>query len=105
MNATKRGYFLTAKERTSINQALHQFQTSRYTETLGEGISEIDKALAQHGFRIEVDFYTAVAYETTERATYEIFEQDNEAPAQNAMLVVSIYRMPTGRYEWTVYVS
>ena len=106
---------VNAKIRKTLNQAITPFTTSsdtdnRYFEEIP--ISEIIGVLEEHG-------YTVLQEDNTPWSGMLLGEEGNEyfhlgvkrrmegiyEPVKNAMLALSWYKMQSGRYEITAYIS
>jgi hypothetical protein len=92
---------LSTKTRLAVNKKLHAVGTARY-DTLGAGLEGVTAALAAHGLAWAYDNH-AVTYNETRRRSFDVTLDGAEV--ENSVLVVSIYRSNTGRYEVTAYLS
>jgi len=102
--------------RRFIRQIIQESVNSdTYFDTLSATLDKIREKSEKLGYKInEEDMFTqfgtgGVSYDTTKRATIELLNQDGTQitnkrgkPLERYMSV-SIYRMPSGTYELTIY--
>lgn len=75
-------------------------------ETLGEAIDAALETLPKEGLALDCELvgneFTGMPRETSQTVRFPLKKGDK---AVNKMLVVSVYRFATGRYELTSYIS
>ena len=91
-----------------------EIQKQNYHETLSQALDVVRDKAASMGFEVDEDdifrhFGTGgIRYEETKSANINLFKDgkpimDRRGREMNRSLHVSIYRMPSGRYELTMY--
>ena len=94
--------------------SLHEDDNDTYFETLSEALDAVRQKAAQLGFEVDeqtiwTNFGTGgISYETEKSANIPLLQNgepilDKRGNEANRYIRVSIYRMPSGRYELTMY--
>jgi hypothetical protein len=94
--------------------SLHEDGNDTYFETLSEVLDAVRQKAAQLGFEVDeqtiwTNFGTGgISYETEKSANIPLLQNgepilDKRGKEANRYIRVSIYRMPSGRYELTMY--
>jgi hypothetical protein len=101
-------------ELQDINEPISENTNDTYFESLSEALDAVRAKAEQLGFEVDEEaiwtsFGTGgISYETTKSANIPLLQNgqsilDKRGKEANRYIRVSIYRMPSGRYELTMY--
>ena len=93
---------MVPRVRKMLNDRIYKVSGNIYFDSIGEALEAIDNVLCGNDFD-RVGFLT-VLDDSEGRITFDLVF-DEAFDVDNSMLVFVWYRMPSGRYEITAYIS
>ncbi len=87
-----------------LRNAVCGLSSGTYYLTLGHYWNALDEVLTKFGLRVGIELRSS-RLDSTTTGTYQLVDDASDAALEDVALLVQWYRMPSGKYEITNYLT